>query len=223
MSSVSVSICMPVYNGIEFIHESVTSVIHQTYPHWELIVGINGHPPNSDVYLNAKTYEALDSRIKVIDLFPLRGKAQALNAMLAHCSHSYVALLDVDDWWEPNKLQVQTAFLPEYDVVGSKCVYFGDIVGCVPAIPEGDITHHDFSKVNPIINSSSVIRKSLCFWNHVHNGVEDYDLWLRLRKQGNTFYNCPEILVKHRIHATSAFNAKGNHNQVPTLLKEYGY
>ena len=40
-----ISILMPIYNGIELINESVMSIIQQKYTHWELIIGINGHPP----------------------------------------------------------------------------------------------------------------------------------------------------------------------------------
>jgi hypothetical protein len=88
-------------------------------------------------------------------------------------------------------------------------------------IPLGDITNYDFSLVNPIINSSCIIRKEFCNWNHNWNGIEDYDLWLRLRKAGKRFYNCKEILIKHRIHNASAFNAKGNDNKVEDLLKTH--
>ena len=109
-----------------------------------------------------------------------------------------------------------------YDVIGSNCVYFGDLHGIVPSIPQLDISAFDFKLVNPIINSSSITKKKLCYWDeNIHSGVEDYDLWIRLRLQGCKFYNCPEILVKHRIHQTSAFNSKGNHNAVPTLLQKY--
>ena len=52
-----ISILMPIYNGIEFIDESVSSVLRQTYGDWELLIGINGHPPNSDIYIKAKEYE----------------------------------------------------------------------------------------------------------------------------------------------------------------------
>ena len=50
-----ISILIPIYNGIEFIDESVSSVIQQTFKEWELIIGINGHPKNSDVFLTANT------------------------------------------------------------------------------------------------------------------------------------------------------------------------
>ena len=71
---------MPIYNGIEFISDSVGSIIKQTYNDWELIIGINGHPQNSDVYKIAKYFEIkLDGKIqnktanlKTIKIYRLR-------------------------------------------------------------------------------------------------------------------------------------------------------
>ena len=51
-----------------------------------------------------------------------------------------------------------------YDVVGTQCLYFGNYGGS-PAIPVGDISQVDFFIFNPIINSSSVIKKDLCWWD----------------------------------------------------------
>ena len=111
--------------------------------------------------------------------------------------------------------------LNKFDVIGSRCIWIGDRPGIVPFIPVEDISNFDFSSVNPIINSSSVIRKELCYWNE--NGIEDYDLWLKLRSQNKTFYNFNQILVKHRIHTASAFNSKGNNNKVDNLLVSHGH
>jgi len=215
-----ISILMPIYNGIEFIEESVSSILNQTYDKWELLIGINGHPENSDVYKIAKEYEKKsDRKIRVYDFHKIKGKSNTLNEMIQHCNYDHIALLDVDDSWYPQKLEIQSQYLNYYGVIGSKCIWFGDRPGVVPDIPVGDISNFDFSRVNPIINSSCIIRKELCYWNE--NGVEDYDLWLRLRKAGKKFFNCKEILVKHRIHNASAFNAKGNNNNVENLLKTH--
>jgi glycosyltransferase involved in cell wall biosynthesis len=214
-----ISILMPIYNGIEFIEESVSSILTQTYDQWELIIGVNGHPENSDVYKIAKEYEKKNGKIRVFDFNKTKGKSHTLNAMIQFCKYDYIALLDVDDIWHVDKLKIQSQLLNHFDVIGSNCVWFGDRPGVIPTIPVGDISNYDFSLVNPIINSSSIIRKNLCYWNE--NGIEDYDLWLRLRKAGKRFYNCKEILVKHRIHNASAFNAKGNNNKVEDLLKNH--
>ena len=210
---------MPIYNGIEFIEESVSSILDQTYTSWELIIGINGHEANSDVYKVAKEYEKRNNKVVVLDFFDTKGKANTLNKMLNFCKYEYIALLDVDDIWHKEKLQIQSQMLQQYDVIGSRCVWFGDRPGIVPYIPVDDISDFDFTSVNPIINSSVIIRKNLCHWNE--NGIEDYDLWLKLRKQGCKFYNFNQILVKHRIHQASAFNSKGNHNKVEDLLERF--
>jgi glycosyltransferase involved in cell wall biosynthesis len=203
-----VSILIPVKNGVEFLKESVQSVLEQTYQDWEIIIGVNGHPFHSDVFKIANEY--INDKIRVFDLgMPSKdnetnGKSVALNKLLEYARYDYIALLDVDDIWLPDKLELQIPYINKYDVIGSQCIYFGDI-SLSPPIPLGDITDYNFALVNPVINSSAIIRKSLCYWNAT-TMVEDYELWLRLNRNQKTFYNCSEILVKHRIHNTSAFN-----------------
>ena len=213
-----ISILMPIYNGIEFIDESVSSIMQQTYTEWELIIGINGHPANSEVYQKAVKYA--NEKIHVYDLHELKGKSNSLNKMLEFCKYNWVSLLDVDDKWLPEKLERQVPFMMTYDVVGTNCQYFGDL-NCCPQIPLGNISGLNFKQVNPVINSSCLIKKDLCYWDANHDGVEDYDLWLKLWSQKKTFYNVYDILVLHRIHRSSAFNAQGNNNKVGDVLKKY--
>ena len=115
---------MPIYNGIEFINDSISSIITQTFDNWELIIGINGHTQNSDIYLHAKQYEEIDKRIKVYDLYEIKGKSNSLNYMIKLCKYNFIALLDVDDIWSYNKLETQLPFLEKYDVIGSNCIWF---------------------------------------------------------------------------------------------------
>lgn len=214
---------MPIYNGIEFINKSVPSILEQTYDKWELLIGVNGHSENSEVYKFAKAFEEKNNKIRVFDFYNIKGKSNTLNEMIKYCNYDYIALLDVDDMWYPQKLEVQSIWLNAYDVIGTNCIYFGGRTGLVPPIPLNDFSNFDFAKVNPIINSSVVVRKELCWWNPKIDGVEDYDLWIRIRKQNKRFYNCPQITVKHRVHNLSAFNSGGKNNmQVPNLLKSHG-
>ena len=220
-----ISILMPIYNGVEFIRESIPSVLSQTVDSWELLIAINGHPQNSTVYQAVLNYISTlnDSRIRLFDFHECKGKSATLNQMLSECAYDYVALLDVDDIWLPLKLEAQLPFCQKnenYDVIGTKCVYFGDTNNIVPNIPTGDITSFNFLKVNPVINSSALIKKKLAGWD-CSTMLEDYDLWLRLWKQKYRFYNCADVLVKHRIHRSSAFNAQGNHNHVADLIRKH--
>ena len=230
--SETIAILMPVYNGHEFLHESVESVVRQTYKNWVLHIAINGHNTGSDVYNYAvahrETYiPEMQDKIIVHDLGKTGGKSGALNTLVQILPDTiqWVALLDVDDIWHPEKLSVQAPHLytkdkPSWSVVGTRCIYFGDLAGIVPDIPTGDLQNVSFLKVNPIINSSAIIRRELCEWEE--NGIEDYALWLKLKSEGHRFYNCSQILVKHRIHRASAFNASGvNRDALPKLLSKY--
>jgi glycosyltransferase involved in cell wall biosynthesis len=215
---------MPIYNGAGFLPESISSVLQQTFWDWELLIAINGYEEDSGLYQMVRNYaQAIgDTRIKIFDYYDCKGKAATLNKMLGECQYEYVALLDVDDIWRQDKLEAQQPYLQQgYDVIGSKCVYFGEMNNVVPNIPVGDISSFNFLQVNPMINSSAVIKKELANWDTTVFGIEDYDLWLRLWRGNKRFYNCPEVLVKHRIHKESAFNAKGNNNHVEALRLKY--
>lgn len=213
-----ISILMPIKNGIEFIDESVSSIKEQIYEDWELIIGINGHNPDSEVFEIAKKYE--DDKIRVIHIPDCTSKSYALNQMVKEAKYEWISLLDVDDKWKPTKLVFQEMYMKEYDIIGTCAQYFGDMTS-TPTLPMGDLQEFNFFSYNPVINSSCLLKKELCYWDKTWDSIEDYDLWLKLWKQGKKFYNVPSIEVYHRIHKQSAFNAKGNHLLVDELKRRY--
>ncbi len=216
---------MPVYNGEQFLAESLGSVLAQTEPRWELLIGVNGHASTSPVYTHVLTTVAAlvapdDDRVRVWCLDTPKGKCHALNALVPRCRYDRVALLDVDDAWRPDKLAAQWPFLfgdpHDYDVVGTQTVYVAPdrpaLHGRSPTVPTGafDGSVERAWTANPIVNSSAVLRARDAWWDPTREGVEDYDLWLRLRPTAS-FYTCAAPLTLHRVHAASAFNARGNH------------
>lgn len=219
-----IDILIPVYNGVEFLDECLNSVRAQTYKEWRVLIGVNGHPADSEVYRQAMRNEC--HNIRVLDMPDVNGKVEALNKMLEFCTQPWIALLDVDDLWCPTKLASQMPFTQEYDVIGTACRYFRNVSANIhstnpsPPVPLGDITKFNFAHVNPIINSSSLTKRELCGWRQCV--VEDYDLWIRLWKKGCKFYNVGTCEVYHRLHDASAFNSKGNHDNVPALLRSHG-
>ena len=201
-----ISILMPIYNGIEFLEQSLLSIINQTYKNWELIIGINGVPINSEVHL--KAIQLCNNYISNYDIsinyYDCKGKGSTLNNMVKDTKFNFIALLDVDDLWINDKLEKQLRYLDIYDVVGTGCRYFGD-TNHKPILPYGDLRYFNFFQFNPIINSSVILKKEIAYWNE-YEFLEDYDLWLKLFKENKKFYNIDEILVLHRIYQTSFFN-----------------
>ena len=212
-----ISILLPIYNGIEFIDESVQSVINQTYTEWELLIGINGHFQNSEVYLKAKKFQDIDNRIKVYDFYNIKGKVDTLYELIKYSKYNWISLIDVDDIWLKNKLKKQIKYMDEYDIIGTNTHYFGELDN-VPKIPYYDISKINFINCNPIINSSVLLKKELCSWDKTYESVEDYELWLRLKKQEKKFYNLPDILVRHRIHKESCFNSQSQNIQERKII-----
>lgn len=222
-----IAILTPLHNGVEFLTECVMSVLDQTYTSWEMWIGVNGHPGGEakEVFSLAFSLASLDShrRIRVVAQPPsVRGKAASLNHLVGQLdlATEWVALLDCDDVWHPQKLEKQVAALGGVaqgaTVVGTMCEYFGDMLG-VPNIPTGWINSHWLADMNPIINSSVLLKREACVWAVEHPSweggytpLEDYELWMRVVLGGGRMFNIPERLTRHRIHGGSAFNSRGH-------------
>lgn len=220
--SKAISVLIPIFNGVEFLDQSLSSVIRQTYKTWEVLIGINGVSPNS--IIEEKAIEVMrqlnrDDRydIRVI-YYNTKGKPATLNKMVLDAKYSYIAILDVDDIWIDVKLEKQLKYLDIYDVVGTGCRYFGDY-DHFPNLPYGDLRYFNFLHFNPIINSSAIIKKDCAYWNE-DEFLEDYDLWLRLFNEKKKFFNVDDYLVLHRIHKDSNFNGT-NHLHVEELKNKW--
>lgn len=97
-----VSVLVPNYNYARYIGETLESALHQTYPHFEIIVCDDGSTDNSCEVI--ETYVQKDSRIKLIRK-QNGGVATALNAAYQESKGEIISLLDADDIWLDNKLQ----------------------------------------------------------------------------------------------------------------------
>jgi teichuronic acid biosynthesis glycosyltransferase TuaG len=213
-----ISILMPIYNGIEYISESIESVLNQSVTCWELLIGINGHPKNSDVYKKALEYKS--EKVSIFDFYNLKGKSVTLNELLKYAKYDIVCLLDVDDKWGLNKLYSQMCLVHRYDVIGTNCKYFGNS-SLTPNLHLGSLKEIYFRRTNTIINSSVMIvrRGRYLYWDSKWDGVEDYELWIRLLRRGWSFFNISDILIWHRIHKDSFFN-NNNKNLSEKLARE---
>ena len=103
-----VSIIMPSYNTGRFIRETIESVLAQSYSNWELIIVDDCSTDNTDDVVNQ--YLA-DERIHYIKNDTNSGAAVSRNRALRKAKGKWIAFLDSDDLWEPDKLQKQISFM----------------------------------------------------------------------------------------------------------------
>jgi glycosyltransferase involved in cell wall biosynthesis len=222
--SPSVSVLIRLYNGIEYLEESLRSVCDQIYDDWELLIGVNGHGPDDNTVhkqaIQIVSQSLYKTQIRVINYPKVRGGAEVMNALAQDARASWVAFLDVDDMWLPDKLLKQIHLrdlYPNLDVIGTHAKYFGSFQGS-PQIPLGHLTIEDFKKANPMINSSVLMRRTdVDFTDRFC--LDDYDLWSRMILKGKQFYNIEEALTLHRIHDRSAYNSSGK--QDPEGLRKH--
>ena len=211
-----VSILIPVYNGVEWLEQCIRGVQSQTFSDWEVWIGINGHGSDGgNVTEIATRIAGTDLRIHVvIQGPPLKGKVESMNHLVSLATSNWIAVLDCDDLWDQDKLEKQVQAIhhgaEDAAVIGTFCRYFGES-NAIPHLPYGYINPLFLMSTNPIINSSSLIKKEYCTWeyNEINYGVEDFHLWMKICLSGGKLYNIPEFLTWHRIHKTSAFNSQG--------------
>ena len=103
-----VSIVMPSYNTEPFIAESIQSVLQQSYPNWELIIVDDCSTDNTDEVV--ESYLS-DARIKYLKNEKNSGAAVSRNKALREAKGRWIAFLDSDDLWMPEKLEKQIGFM----------------------------------------------------------------------------------------------------------------
>ena len=107
-----VSIIMPSYNTAKFIYETIDSDLTQTYTNWELIIVDDCSTDNTDEVV--KSFLS-DDRIKYIKNEKNSGAAFSRNRALCEAKGKWIAFLDSDDLWLPEKLEKQIAFMEKND------------------------------------------------------------------------------------------------------------
>lgn len=210
-----ISILLATYNGEKYLKYSIESVLNQTFKDFELLIGFNGTTDNSREIV--KNYN--DSRIRIFDYLDERGKSNTLNKLIKEAKYDWLAIQDDDDCWLPNKLEKQIKYMNDFDIIGTLINYMdanGNILDKLNLVlNDSDIKRVSFSGNNQIANTSTIFKKldilEIGGWRQEFDGIEDYDIWLRLMRIGKKFININESLVLHRIHSNSNFNTK-NHD-----------
>ena len=181
---------MPSYNTSRFIEETLKSVLAQTYSNWELIIVDDCSSDNTDEVV-AKYLE--DTRIHYIKNDVNSGAAVSRNRAIRKAKGRWIAFLDSDDLWEPEKLERQIAFMEDNDyhfsytnyieidekslpngkrVTGPKCITKSGMynycwMGCLTVMYDKNVVGHiqieDIKKNNDYAMWLKVCKKADCY------------------------------------------------------------
>lgn len=204
-----ISIVMPAYNAAQYIEQSIESVLKQSYTNWELI--IVDDCSIDDTYKIVEKLCLNEKRIKLFRMNENSGVAMARNFAISMSRGKYIAFLDSDDLWLPDKLEKQLNLMQEKKAVISYTAYrqFSmEKVGNLVSVPE-QVTYKQLLKGN-VIGCLTVMLDKERLGNLQMKKArhEDYILWLDILKQGNTAYGLQEDLARYRKSETSLTSNK---------------
>jgi len=202
-----VSVVMSVFNGAEFLSETIDSILNQSFPDFEFIIVDDGSTDATADILSK--YVLRDGRIRVLGNGK-QGRAASLNLGISLANGKYVANTDADDLAMPGRLEEEVAFMernPEVGVLGSAfdvITNSGDVIDTIRCPLEDSQIRSAMLRCNPICHSSVLLRKGIVLasggYRSTFEPSEDYDLWLRL-SEGSRLANLYNVLVRYRLHA----------------------
>lgn len=193
---------MPAYNAESTIFESVNSILSQTFVNFEFII-IDDASVDNTINIIQKL-SIMDSRIRIFNNSNNQGVAYTRNIGLNNGNGKYVAFLDSDDYWHPEKLEKQLKYFEQYDVdvVFSEYYRFNSsgIIGKV-SVPQQEINFNDLLKGNCIGNLTGIYNFKKHFKTRQRKvGAEDYLFWLEIfSKQNVKGIGIPEPLAYYRV------------------------
>lgn len=210
-SNPTISIITPIYNSQDFLEETIQSIINQTYSDWELLIIDDCSSDNS--YEKAKKFAAKDPRIHVNKLGKNSGGAVSRNKGIELATGRYIAFLDSDDLWEPEKLKKQLKFMQEgnYDFSYTsfkKVDESGNLLG-TQSIPE-KVTYNDVLKETPIgcLTAMYDTKNLGKVYMPIIRKRQDLALWLKILKMVPLAYGLNQPLATYRIRNNSVSSNK---------------
>ena len=206
-----VSVVMPAYNAMRYIETAVRSVMAQTYTDWELIVVDDGS--SDDTCGVVRSLMAEDPRIQLVQNPENRGVSHTRNRGLDLCRGDYVALLDCDDVWLPEKLEKQLALAAESGADVLYCSYGivdeGGHARCDDFIVPPQITYRETLSHSVISCSTALLSRRVVDAYRFRTDYyhEDLVLWLEILRDGYTAAGVTDVLAWYRVfEGTSSSN-----------------
>lgn len=197
-----VSIITPAWNAADFIADAITSVQEQSYCDWELL--IVDDCSSDDTCKIIESFAEKDGRVRLIRQPRNYGPAAARNSALRQASGRWVAFLDSDDFWLPEKLEKQVAFHADCGGPLSFTAYRrisvdGQSLGHLILVPRW-LNYWGLLK-NTAIATSTVLIDRECTGDFEMQPTyyDDFVCWLRLLRSGGCAAGLNEDLMRYRV------------------------
>lgn len=200
-----ISIIVPVYNAERFIAETMDCVLAQTYPHWELLLVEDGSSDGTVKVIEQYIAEKREKRIFLLRQPANMGAAKARNRGLKEARGRYIAYLDADDLWMPEKLERELTFLKEKGAAFAFTGYefadeHGKGTGKIVRVPE-TLTYKQALSNTTIFTTTVMfdtekIDRELLEMPSIKS--EDTALWWKVLRNGYVAYGLDENLAKYR-------------------------
>lgn len=202
-----ISIIMAAYNAEKTIEQAIESVLHQTYPDFELLVVDDYSTDRTEEIV--ERYAKNDKRIRLIKNVADNGASYARKKGLEEADGSWIAILDSDDAWKPEKLERQIALQKKTngDLFFTGSAFMdaeGKPINWYLHAPK-EVSYRQLLKQNVLSNSSALVRKEIYrkYYAVGDNMHEDFAIWLGILKEGKKAYGVDEPLLIYRIAKSS--------------------
>lgn len=208
-----VSIVIPAYNVAGFVAETLDSALAQTFRDFEIVVVNDGSPDTAELETALQPYFDKITYVRQKN----GGAAAARNAAIRLARGEFLAFLDGDDVWYPTYLaaQIDALAAKNCDLIYADALLFGDLQSkpetfTINAPSVGAVTAESLigARCNvptsgTVVRRETVLQAGLFDENLPHGGVEDFDLWFRLAKNGARLDYQTEVLLKYRVRSSS--------------------
>jgi glycosyltransferase involved in cell wall biosynthesis len=207
----AVSIVIPAYNSVQYISQTLDSIHAQTFREYEVIVVNDGSDDREELEHLIQSHP-----LSIIYLSQEnKGVSAARNAAIGIARGEFYAQVDADDQWTPDYLEVQLGFLqsdpgvalvyPNATIVGDSAEVDLQFMTISPS--EGDVTFESLVRQRCVVMTSVTARLSAIrevgMFDEELRSCEDFDLWLRIAKNGGRIIYHRQALVLYRRHAGS--------------------
>lgn len=216
------SVVMSVYNGQEYLAESIESILGQSYKNFEFIIINDGSTDTSGKII--ERYAAIDQRIVYVQ-HRNRGLTKSLNIGINRAKGKFIARQDADDISLPKRFELQMEFLNGHSdtvLCGTWFLEINEDKGSrVGKYPIDDIElRKNLTYVNCFCHPSVIFLKEAFMkagmYDERFKTAQDFELWIRLAEIGK-LANLPEILVNKRIGFSQAISWKNRAEKIDVV------